>query len=269
MQPLTAFSQKNKIKFVFTDIDGTLTGDGRLPENSYRALWQLHKNGCKIIPVTGRPAGWCDLVARFWPVHGVIGENGGLIYQYNGKKMKRYYALNRHERAENRKKLQVIAQEIKRKVPNSRIAADQFARLFDLAIDFAEDIPALPQKEIKKIAAIFAQHGAHAKISNIHVNGWFGDFDKLSTCRVYCQKLLGFALEDNLEQCLYVGDSPNDEPMFAYFRYSVGVANVREYLSLMKSHPTYITKAPEAAGFAEVADLLIRLSNQSALQTDY
>jgi hydroxymethylpyrimidine pyrophosphatase-like HAD family hydrolase len=62
------------IRFVLFDIDDTITEKGLLPEESYSALWALRRAGIAAIPVTGRPAGWCDLIARQWPVAGVVGE---------------------------------------------------------------------------------------------------------------------------------------------------------------------------------------------------
>ena len=249
-----------KIEIIFTDIDGTLTTDGRISSEVYQALWQLNQAGKKIIPVTGRPAGWCDAIARLWPVHGVIGENGGLVYRYDGRKMKRHEFISPKVRREYRLKLKTIAQEVRQQIPAARISADQFCRRFDLAIDFAEDIsPPLPEKDIQRIKSIFEKYGATAKISNIHVNGWFGDYDKLSACLWYCKKHLDFNLNEHQHRVAFVGDSPNDEPMFGFFKNSFAVANVKDFLKQMKSHPTYIATATEGAGFVELARRLLRL----------
>ncbi|MEM7647419.1 MAG: HAD hydrolase family protein, partial [Pseudomonadota bacterium] len=80
MNPVSEF--KNSIKVLFTDIDDTLTTDGRLSSQSYEMLWKLHDSGIDVVPVTGRPAGWCEMIARMWPVLGVVGENGALAFQY-------------------------------------------------------------------------------------------------------------------------------------------------------------------------------------------
>ena len=75
MRPLCEFPQEDlrKIKFILTDIDDTLTTNGRLPAKSYHALEKLHQASFKVIPITGRPAGWCDHFARMWPVDAVVG----------------------------------------------------------------------------------------------------------------------------------------------------------------------------------------------------
>ena len=67
------------IEFVLTDMDETLTHHGRLAAATYDALERLQVSGIKVIPVTAAPVGWCDQMARMWPVDGVIGENGGLF----------------------------------------------------------------------------------------------------------------------------------------------------------------------------------------------
>ena len=83
MQPFSEFppGEKALIKYILTDIDDTLTSDGRLPAVVFTAMERLQTAGLRIFPITGRPAGWCDLIARMWPVDGVIGENGALYYR--------------------------------------------------------------------------------------------------------------------------------------------------------------------------------------------
>jgi hydroxymethylpyrimidine pyrophosphatase-like HAD family hydrolase len=105
---------------------------------------------------------------------------------------------------------------------------------------------------------IFESHGATAKISSIHVNGWFGEFDKLSMAEQYAREVFGVSLSEENETFAFCGDSPNDEPMFAYFKHSFGVANVREFLPLMQSPPATITSAEAGAGFTEVVDAILR-----------
>jgi hydroxymethylpyrimidine pyrophosphatase-like HAD family hydrolase len=92
---------------LFTDIDDTITTEGRLPAAAYGALERLHEAGLKVVPITGRPAGWCDMVARFWPVDGVVGENGAFYFRYDhtARRMIRHFAASPAERAGNRRRL--------------------------------------------------------------------------------------------------------------------------------------------------------------------
>lgn len=259
MKPLSALTA-SQVKVVFTDIDDTLTDKGQLQPQAFQALWNLYKAGFHIVPVTGRPAGWCELIARQWPVRGVIGENGGLYFTYKNRKMHRFYMLSESERQSAQKKLKKIQKEILQKVPQAAVASDQFCRLLDLAIDFAEDVGPLPLEDVKKIVQIFKSHGAQAKISSIHVNGWFGNYNKLSTCQLFIQKELQLHPED--QECfVFIGDSPNDEPMFQFFQNSVGVQNFLEFQNQVSSPPQYITSQPRGEGFAELAQHLINCSS--------
>ena len=47
------------LRFALMDIDDTLTTEGKLPAESYAALWSLKEAGLIVVPITGRPAGWC------------------------------------------------------------------------------------------------------------------------------------------------------------------------------------------------------------------
>lgn len=250
----------SQVKVLLTDIDGTLTEHGRLPPHSYQAMYDLSRAGFQVIPVTGRPAGWCEMIARLWPVHGVVGENGAFYFRLVEGKMKRVFARAKKERAGDRVKLKAIREEVLREVPGCAIASDQFSRLFDLAVDFREDVKPLPQTSIDKIVKIFERHGATAKVSNIHVNGWFGDHDKVSTCRVYLKKEFGFGEKQMKDSCAFAGDSPNDEPMFGFFPHSFAVANIREFLNDLRSKPGYVAKGDEADGFVEIAKQLLKVS---------
>jgi hydroxymethylpyrimidine pyrophosphatase-like HAD family hydrolase len=142
-------------------------------------------------------------------------------------------------------------------VPGAEVAADQAYREADLAIDFAEDVGPLSAQAIDRILAIFHRHGATAKVSSIHVNGWYGAYDKLSTAK----RLLAeaFAIDADAERAaiVFVGDSPNDGPMFAHFRNAVGVANVLDCIERLAAKPRWVTRARGAAGFVELAEALL------------
>ena len=264
MNPISSLSL-SEIRYIFTDVDGTLTTRDKISAITYQSLWNLQSAGFHIIPVTGRPAGWCELIARQWPVHGGIGENGAFYFRHHQNSMKRNFYASKVERQKYSEQLNQIEKEVLQKVPRSQVASDQFSRLFDLAIDFAEDVkPPLPETEIRKIVEIFESHGATCKVSHIHVNGWFGSQEKGTACFDYAKRELNLnSAEEIQSQCLYVGDSPNDEPLFERFQQSVGVANVLEYQSFMKSLPKYITPSKEGDGFVELAQHLLTSSKSS------
>ena len=257
MKPLSEF-KNSQIQIFFTDIDDTLTDDGLLGAEAYASLWKLHDSGIKVVPVTGRPAGWCEMIARFWPVDGVVGENGGLYFRYHEKKMKRKFAFDEKTQIENRRKLDKIRDDVLKQVPGSAVTSDQFSRLMDLAIDFCEDVPPLKDQDIDKIVQIFEKAGAVAKVSSIHVNGWFGNYDKLSMCREFVKTEYGMDLDRDNEKFGFSGDSPNDEPMFAFFKNSFAVANLQNFLARIKHQPAFIAPHRGGQGFTEIATAVIQ-----------
>lgn len=247
------------VKAVLTDIDDTLTLHGRLPAEAYDALWKLRRAGIKAVPITGRPAGWCDLIARQWPVDGVVGENGAFYFRYDeaAKKMIRVYAQTAEVRRANTERLWKIARRVLRDFPGTAIASDQAYREIDVAIDFCEDVPPLPLATAQKIAGAFHAEGAAAKVSSIHVNAWFGDHDKLTMSRRFLAESFDIRIETELDRIAYCGDSPNDAPMFAVFPLGIGVANIRPYAKLMAHLPNYVTAGEGGHGFAEFVDAVL------------
>lgn len=252
-------SARRRIGCVLTDIDDTLTSEGCLTPNAYAAIAALAQAGISVVPITGRPAGWCDMIARLWPVEGIVGENGAFYFRYDHsqKRMRRRYADSAETRAANRAKLAAIGETILAAVPGAAVSADQAYRETDLAIDFCEDVPPLTDADIDRIVALFEAGGATAKVSSIHVNGWFGQYDKLSMTRIFAADCLGVDLDAKRDEFVFVGDSPNDAPMFDFFPYSIGVANVRAFEDRLAAAPKFVTSAAAGAGFAEVAAALI------------
>ena len=261
MRPLAEMplAMRRDVRVVLTDIDDTLTSEGRLPAIAYSALERLRAAGVLVIPVTGRPAGWCDMIARQWPVDGVVGENGAFAFSYDdhAKRMTRHYARSVEQRAIDRRKLNLISDEVLASVMGSAISADQPFREADLAIDFCEDVAPLSRADVLRIVEIFERHGAIAKVSSIHVNGWFGNYDKLTTSREFLQTAFEIDIESHNGEIVFAGDSPNDAPMFGFFQNSVGVANVLDFEGQMPAYPAWVAPSRGAAGFAELAAALL------------
>ena len=252
-------SLKKNIGYVLTDIDDTLTLHGRLPAAALTAMEQLCAAGVRTIPITGRPAGWCDHIARMWPVEAVVGENGAFYYRYDRtlRKMQRRYFKTAEAREADRRRLEELKVKILAEVPGCAVSADQAYREADLAIDFCEDVPRLSPQAVARIVQIFEAAGAQAKVSSIHVNGWFGAYDKLTMTRQLFRDTFQKDLEAIKARVLFAGDSPNDQPMFAFFPNTVGVANIKEFAGRMSSLPGWVTQREGGAGFAEmVAGLL-------------
>ncbi len=260
-QPISQLSTKD-IKGLCFDIDDTFSTHGKITAEAFQALWDLKKAGFKLIPVTGRPAGWCDHIARFWPVDAVVGENGAFtlyMEQDQGReKLHRFDTLTDSENAEAKSKLFALRTRIEKEFPGVHFASDQAYREFDLAIDFCEDVAPWKDSEVTRLVSVCESSGAIAKISSIHVNTWFGKYTKIEGIQKFlaspAAKILGLPA---MEHLIFAGDSPNDEPMFAAFSESVGVANVKKFLPTMKSPPKYITQGEAGVGFAELAQKLL------------
>jgi len=256
IQTLTGAALR-RIRGVLTDIDGTLTSDGRLPAATYLAMQQLKDAGLHLIPVTGRCIAWAEILARLWPVDAIIGENGAFYSHLREGRLHTRFLDDTATRAANLARIHALGARILREVPGCALASDQAWHAADLAIDHAEDVPPLPAAAVDRIAGLMRSEGMTATVSSIHVNGWFGQHDKLSMSRLCVAELLGADLDAEREEWLFIGDSANDASMFAHFPHSVGVANVREIVAQLPVPPAYVTEASGGEGFAEMARLLL------------
>ena len=256
MVPISSLSSAicKSLLGVFADIDDTISSSGYLSPKAYNAMAKVRSMGLLMIPVTGRPAGWCDHIARMWPVDGVVGENGAFYFHYDHCKQKFLKYIIAETSQKNRQK---IISEILSEVPNASVASDQMYRLSDIAIDYCEDIPRLSEKNINKIIKIMKNKGMSVKRSSIHINGWFGTYDKLTMTQILMQNCFNINLKINRDKFIFIGDSPNDSPMFEFFTHSVGVANVKNHLSELSHKPQFITDAVSGDGFSEMVEIIL------------
>ncbi|MEO5883608.1 MAG: HAD family hydrolase, partial [Caldimonas sp.] len=107
------------------------------------------------------------------------------------------------------------------------------------------------------VMAVMRDEGMTATVSSIHVNGWFGTHSKLTGADWIVRRLLGRDLAAERGRWLYVGDSTNDEAMFAAFPLSVGVANLLDFAARLRQWPAFITTLDRGRGFIEVAESLL------------
>ncbi|MBN1519474.1 MAG: HAD-IIB family hydrolase [Spirochaetales bacterium] len=249
----------SRVRFVLFDIDDTITKDGYLLRESYEAIWALREAGLQAVPVTGRPAGWCDLIARQWPVAGVVGENGAFaMFQKNGSLERMYHPLAPEPRA-NAERLAALGGRAMSAFPGLRVAKDQPFRLFDLALDFAEEEPNLGLDTARRVREFCVNDGAVAKVSSIHVNAWYGAYDKLSMAERFLELEFGYDPARDEDSVVYFGDSPNDEPMFRRYSLSCGVGNVQSFAEFMEHPPKYVTSLSYGYGFAEGVGLILKM----------
>jgi HAD superfamily hydrolase (TIGR01484 family) len=261
MRPLAEMPEavRRRVRGVLADIDDTLSTHGRIPAAAFSAMERLRAAGRLVIPITGRPAGWCDHIARMWPVDAVVGENGALYMRHDdsARRLVRRFAADAATRRADRGRIAAIGERIVAVVPGCALASDQRYRESDLAIDFREDVVPLPREAVDRIVALMQAEGMTVKVSSIHVNGWFGAWDKLTMTRTLLAEAFAIDLDAERDRFVFVGDSPNDAPMFAYFPNAAGVANVRHHADRIATPPAYVTQAEMGAGFVELADFLL------------
>ena len=242
---------------VLCDIDDTLTTEGQITADALQALRSLHDAGIHVVAITGRPVGWSEPFALQWPVDAIVPENGAVALVRSGASVRKLYVEDEELRRRNFARLQKVAQRILSEVPGAVLARDSAGRETDIAIDHNEFVQ-LPHACIAQVVRLMQDEGMNATVSSIHINGWFGDHNKLSGARWIVRELFARELDAELERWVYVGDSTNDEAMFEHFPNSIGVANIRRFEAEMTHLPRYVTRGERGAGFAEVANAILR-----------
>ncbi len=286
--------ERRQLIGVFTDIDDTLTTEGAITPDALQALADLKAAGLTVIPITGRPIGWSEPFARGdaarrmapWPVDALVAENGAVAFAWQAmhqqqdalasaplvsynlcqiglqppsllrKQLLKLYQQDATTRAANFTRMQAVAAQVLREVPGACLSQDSAGRETDIAIDHSE-FTHLPPEKIAQVVALMQDAGMTATVSSIHINGWFGAHNKLAGARWIVRALFGRDLEAELDRWIYVGDSTNDQVMFAHFPHSVGVANIRRFEAALRHKPRYITQGSRGAGFAEVARAIL------------
>lgn len=249
MHKLTARPPEWKdVRALFSDLDDTMTEEGLLPASVVAALEALRARGIRVAIVTGRSAGWADCLLALLPIDAVVFENGaGVRYREGIARKTKILAAKASQ-----KPLHTLFARLKKRIPSLRLASDQPFRLFDLAVDVCEEKPPLAAKHVETVLAAYsAQAGTTVKLSSIHVNAWRGSYTKVGGCRWLLRK---WKVERTA--AVYCGDSPNDEPLFAFFPESVAVANIAPYLSTLRAMPRFLLEESRAAGFVRLARLL-------------
>jgi HAD superfamily hydrolase (TIGR01484 family) len=250
-----------------TDIDDTLTTDGAITPDALQALADLKAAGLSVVAITGRPVGWSEPFAAQWPVDAIVAENGAVALRRAAEDLneiglqrlsnKRWQLSKSYQqppavRQHNYAHMQQVLAQIESEVPGARRATDSAGRETDIAIDHSE-FTHLPQEAIDHAVRLMRAAGMNATVSSIHINGWFGDHNKLEGARWIVRELFGRNLDAEIDRWVYVGDSTNDQVMFEHFPHSVGVANIARFVPQLTHRPRFVTQGERGAGFAEVA----------------
>ena len=82
-------------------------------------------------------------------------------------------------RAANFSRMQQVAARIERELPGVRRADDSAGRETDMAIDHSE-FAQLDGTQTAAVVALMHSEGMQATVSSIHINGWYGQHNKLT-----------------------------------------------------------------------------------------
>jgi HAD superfamily hydrolase (TIGR01484 family) len=281
MQPLSHWplEARHRIAGIFTDIDDTLTTEGAITADALQALADLKAAGLVVIPITGRPIGWCapfmaGTQGPAWPVDAMVAENGAVAFvhgteadissqtgrqptQNMREPLSKRYQQDAATRATNQVRMQAIAAQVMAEVPGVQLSRDSAGRETDLAFDYAE-FARLSPATVQQVLAVLQRAGMQTTVSSIHIHGCFGDFNKWQGACWITRELLGRDLTSELDRWVFVGDSGNDQAMFEHFTHSVGVANIARFVPQLNHLPGYVTTAERGAGFAEVARAILQ-----------
>lgn len=252
--------QLSSIRGICFDVDDTFSTEGQITAEAFDALWRARQAGLTLVPVTGRPAGWCDHFARFWPIDAVVGENGAFTFFMHQGVRQRLNTPMQWTPQEAQAKLATLRDAILERFPHAKWASDQLYREYDLAIDVYEDVEPWPDNDVEVLMDMCAEHGAEVKLSSVHVNTWFGDYNKYKGFTHWLASNVHpptQAPSQNMDSWIYLGDSPNDEPMFRRFAHCVGVANALPFADRMIYGPRWVTTGVGGAGFTQVVDRLV------------
>jgi len=256
MRPVAELAAHSKaLRGLFSDIDDTLTHEGEVVLEAYAALVRARAAGLRVVLVTGRPAGWAEVLAQLWPVDAAIAENGGIAYLRRGRRLERLYFAS-GDPADDARRLATLADDVLGTFAFARRSDDCALRVTDVAFDVGEH-QHLSAAEIADMTARCRELGARTIVSSVHAHAFFHAADKAQMSARVANVLWGETVEDVAEHYAFVGDSPNDQAAFAFFHSSIGVANVARYGDVLKPPPRYITPSTNGRGFAEAIDVIL------------
>ncbi|MDH4418577.1 MAG: HAD-IIB family hydrolase [Acidovorax sp.] len=264
IRPFNTWVSPQRLHGIFTDIDDTLTTEGAITPDALQALADLKAAGLTVIPITGRPIGWCEpfmtgSAGMGWPVDAMVAENGAVAFARDTdpqKPLAKLYQQDYATRSANMARMREIAATVATKLPGVALSRDSAGRETDLAFDYAEFDRHSPET-VQQVLALLQQAGMLTTVSSIHIHGCFGDFDKWQGANWIVRELLNRDLAQELDRWVFVGDSGNDQAMFQHFTHSVGVANIARFVPQLTHLPRFVTQGERGAGFAEVARTIL------------
>jgi HAD superfamily hydrolase (TIGR01484 family) len=255
MLPISALTpaEADKLRGVAFDLDDTLLDHGKLAEATYSALFRLREAGLSLYGVTGRPAGWAEVLARVFPVSAIIAENGAVVCARRGERVVLVDGVAADERIVRDLRLAELLAAFAQRFPDIEPADDVRARISDRTFDIGEFRQVAPER-VAQASAYLQSQGARVFVSSVHLHATFDYADKASGAVRVLAADSGLDATAVCHAYAYLGDSENDAACFAAFAVSIGVSNLRGRPTL---RPRYITSQPMGAGFVEAARVIL------------
>ncbi len=238
------------------DLDDTLLTHGRLTREAFGALHDLAEAGIDLLAVTGRPAGWGEVIARQWPVLGVVAENGAVLLLREGAGIAIRTRGGPESRLRDRVRLEALVAEARAAFPDIELADDVRARVTDVTFDVGERVK-IASARVGELRGFLVGRGARTLLSSVHLHATFEGDDKASGALHALGVLRSVDPSSARVRAAFVGDSENDAACFSCFRTTIGVANVRAWVGRLSVPPRYVTMGTMGEGFAELARTLL------------
>ena len=246
--PATAWQPT--IELIATDMDGTLTLDGKFDPRLLQRLVDLQNAGMPVVIVTGRSAGWVSGLLEYLPVSGAIAENGG--YLFTPDKPEGIPLIDVEDIGEYRQKLKNTFDQLQQQFPQIQTSSDNAFRMTDWTFD-NEDLTVGNLTTLNQLCKEWGWSFTYSSIQ-CHIKAQ-GQSKQVGLVQTLAQAFPSVSVD----RVLTIGDSPNDSDLLdkQVFPYSVGVANIAPYLEQMPSTPQWVTQNPELLGFIEATDGLL------------
>lgn len=241
------------MKVIFSDFDGTLTIGEKLGASFFELLELIEKNKAELVIVSGRSISWGHFLLTHFPLKYVIMEGGGVI-AYKNKEgiIKEENLIEREDILE----LERLTVDLVTTMPEVVLSVDSIGRRTDRAIEFSQ----MSAADVEKAEKYLDMMGANFTRSNVHINFWVGEISKSSAVKHFLKNYLPHISPD---ECIFYGDSLNDESMFEHFTNTVGVSNIINIVDQLTFKPKVILQGKENRGCYGVLSHLKQVFDQS------
>jgi HAD superfamily hydrolase (TIGR01484 family) len=255
MKPASQFpaAAARRLAGVLFDLDDTLLDRGRLSVAALTSLYRLSEAGLILVGVTGRPAGWGQVLARQWPVSGMVTENGIIALVQRDHRVQVLDRASSEQRAARRQQLSALVAELRVRFPELEPSDDVAGRIADFSFDIAESRQ-VDASVVQAVTDHARERGARVVRSSIQLHLCFDGDDKASGALRFLHLVHGVDATLARYRFAFIGDSENDAPCFGAFEHTFGVANLQGRPSVL---PAYRASQAMGAGFAEIAEVLL------------